>query len=133
MLRNQKDKQAKEQLARALQSLGEHKHIEVIKQFALYEYEINKIDQGRVLFEELLHSYPKKTDLWHIYLDKEIKNQDLSYVRQLFERVITMSFSVKNMKTFFKKYLQFEVQQGTQEQQDHVKHLAREYVQNISA
>lgn len=122
---------AKMELSRSLQSLSKHKHVEVISRFAISEYEFGSVDRARVLFEELLHSYPRRTDLWHLYVDKEVKLGNVVQARQLFDRVIASKCNSKNMKTVFKKYLAFEMQFGDEATQDMVKQLARNYVQSI--
>jgi len=83
------------------------------------------------LLDELLTSYPKRTDLWHVYVDREIKLGQHSYARQLFERMIVSKASIRNMKAIFKKYLEFEQLHGTKDSQELVKQKAREFVQNI--
>jgi rRNA biogenesis protein RRP5 len=123
---------AKAQLARSLQSLSRHKHVEVISKYALAEFEIGSVDRGRVVFEDLLTSYPKRTDLWHLYVDKEVKLGNVAQARQLFERMITAKASARNMKTVFKKYLAFETSHGTEETVEAVKQKARDYVNSIA-
>lgn len=123
---------AKEQLSRAMQSLSKHKHVEVISKYALAEFELGSVDRGRVVFEELIHNYGKRTDIWHLYLDKEVKLGNLEQARQLFDRMITLKTSVKNMKTIFKKYLAFEEKYGDEQKQEIVKQKAQEYVNSIA-
>lgn len=131
-LRSGDVKGAKEQLSRSLQSLSKHKHVEVISKYALAEFEVGSADRARVVFEDLLRSYPKRTDLWHLYVDKEVKLGNVAQARQLFERMIHSSLSARNMKTVFKKYLTFESQYGDEASQDAVKQKAREYVSNMA-
>jgi rRNA biogenesis protein RRP5 len=130
-LRKQRLNEAKALLARSMQSLAKHKHVEVIMKFALCEYEVGLIHDGRYLFEELLMSYPKRSDLWHVYVDREIKHGDYSYARQIFERMIAAKTSVRNMKVIFKKYLEFEQKYGNVSSQEAVKQKAREYVESL--
>lgn len=128
-LQQNNKKVAKDLLSRSLQSLEKHKHIEVISQYALKEYDLDHIDEGRYLMEELLTSYPKRSDLWHIYIDKEMKCNNITYTRQLFNRMITTKYSsIRNMKLVFKKFLDFEKKYGNIESQEIVKQKAREYV-----
>ncbi|CAM9127824.1 unnamed protein product [Choristocarpus tenellus] len=87
------DEGARELLQRSLQSLGRHKHIAVITRFALNEYEYGSLERGRSIFEGLMGSYPKRLDLWNVYLDKEIKTGDKRGARNLFERM-TMTETV---------------------------------------
>jgi rRNA biogenesis protein RRP5 len=89
------------------------------------------VDRGRSVFEDLVGSYPKRTDLWHVYVDKEVKSGNFPQARQLYERMISAKNSAKAMKAVFKKYLSFEQLNGTQEQVEGVKVKARDYVSSI--
>jgi rRNA biogenesis protein RRP5 len=131
-IRSGEVKVAKELLARSLQSLSRHKHIEVISKYALAEFDFGSVDRGRVLFEELLNNYPKRSDLWHLYVDKETKLGNFVQARHLFERMTAGKSSTRNMKTIFKKYLAFESQHGTEDTQEAVKQKARDYVQSLA-
>lgn len=44
--------------------------IETISKFAQLEYQIGNPMKGRTMFEELLSTYPKKIDLWTVYIDQ---------------------------------------------------------------
>lgn len=55
---------------RALLSLPPHKHIKFISQTAILEFKCGVPDRGRSLFEKMLREYPKRTDLWSVYLDQ---------------------------------------------------------------
>lgn len=125
------DKTAKQLLARSLQSLSKHKHVEVITKYALAEFEYGSVDRARVLFEELLTSYPKRSDLWHVYVDKEAKTGNVAQARRLFLRMAGAKFSARNMKVVFKKFLQFEAKYGTEEEAARVKDAARAYVSSL--
>lgn len=46
------------------------KHIKFISQTAILEFKIGVPDRGRSLFEGILRDYPKRTDLWSVYLDQ---------------------------------------------------------------
>jgi rRNA biogenesis protein RRP5 len=124
---------AKDQLTRSLQALALHKHVEVISRFALAEFEHGSVDNGRLLFEELLSSYPKRSDLWFLFIDKEIKGGNIAAARHLFERMVSVQSSSKIMKAIFKKFLAFETQYGTVATQEHVKESARKFVEKISS
>lgn len=130
-LRQGRPELAKQLFNRSLQSLGRHKHIEVITKYASAEFDVGSIDRGRVVFEELLANYPKKTDVWHVYVDKEIKAGNYSQARQLFERMLSKKLNMLNVKAVFKKYLEFEKRYGTEASQESVKVKAREYVSSI--
>ncbi|KAK1931670.1 rRNA biogenesis protein RRP5 [Phytophthora citrophthora] len=125
--------EAAETLQRSLKSLDAHKHLPVILKYGQLLYEQSELDKARTIFEGILANYPKRMDLWNVYLDKEIKFGDVALVRALFERLLAMDFSAKKMKFLFKKYLQFEQDQGDDEHVEHVKQLAKDFVASAAA
>eukprot|EP00742_Colponemidia_sp_Colp-10_P002144 GILJ01002291.1.p1 GENE.GILJ01002291.1~~GILJ01002291.1.p1 ORF type:complete len:1257 (+),score=280.24 GILJ01002291.1:184-3954(+) len=131
LFKHKKDEEVKKLLLRALQSLAKRKHLKVISKFALLEFKYGAAERGRTMFEGILSSYPKRTDLWSIYIDMEIKVGNLDITRRLFERCISLRLSSKKMKFFFKRYLEFEKEVGTEETIEHVKQKAREYVESL--
>lgn len=58
---------------RALICLPKHKHIKFITQTAISEFKTGVPDRGRSMFEGMLREYPKRTDLWSVYLDQVSK------------------------------------------------------------
>ncbi|RMX67697.1 hypothetical protein DD238_001480 [Peronospora effusa] len=124
---------AAETLQRSLKSLAAHKHLPVILKYGQLLYEQAELDKARTIFEGILANYPKRIDLWNVYLDKEIKFGDVALVRALFERLLAMEFSAKKMKFLFKKYMQFEQDQGDDEHVEHVKNLAKDFVASAAA
>lgn len=130
--------EAKASLSRSMKSLSKHKHVEVLLAYASNEYQFGLLDHGREIFEDLLATYPKRSDIWHVYVDKEIKylhtkntTNHLTYIRNLFERMIVSKLSVKCMKTVFKKYITFELDYGTEELVNSVKQKAADYVSKL--
>ncbi|KAH6781199.1 RIBOSOMAL RNA PROCESSING 5 [Perilla frutescens var. hirtella] len=115
---------------RALKILPRHKHIKFISQTAIHEFKCGVPDRGRSLFENVLREYPKRTDLWSVYLDQEIRVGDADLIRALFERAISLSLPAKKMKFLFKKYLLYEKSIGDEERIESVKRKAMEYVDN---
>lgn len=71
-LRNGAANDAKQLLQRSLQSLSKHKHIPVLMHYCQSEFDFGSVDRARVLYAELLSNYPKRTDLWHVYVDREV-------------------------------------------------------------
>ena len=55
--------------------------VEVLSKFAQLEYKMGEPERGKTMFENILSSYPKRTDLWSVYIDMTIKMADLSDVR----------------------------------------------------
>ncbi|XP_004514152.1 rRNA biogenesis protein RRP5 [Cicer arietinum] len=118
---------------RALLSLPRRKHIKFISQTAILEFKTGVPDRGRSLFEGILREYPKRTDLWSVYLDQEIHLKDEDLIRALFERAISLSLPPKKMKFLFKKYLDYEKSQGDEDRIEAVKRKAMEYVESTMA
>lgn len=55
--------------------------VETIVQFALHEFKYGEPQRGQTMFESILTNYPKRSDLWSVYLDKMIKQGDVEPVR----------------------------------------------------
>ncbi|PON46626.1 Polyribonucleotide nucleotidyltransferase [Parasponia andersonii] len=118
---------------RALLSLPRHKHIKFISQTAILEFKCGVPHMGRSMFEGILKEYPKRTDLWSIYIDQEIRLGDVDVIRALFERATCLSLPPKKMKFLFKKYLGYEKSIGNEERIEYVKEKAMKYVENTLA
>jgi rRNA biogenesis protein RRP5 len=55
--------------------------ISLISKFAQMEFKFGSAERGRTIFETLLATYPKRVDLWNIYLDLEIREKNHDKVR----------------------------------------------------
>ncbi|KAJ2359761.1 rRNA biogenesis protein rrp5 [Coemansia sp. RSA 2607] len=142
-LKNDKVAESRDLLARALRTLPKRKHIKAITQFGQMEFKHGEPERGRTVFEGILGTYPKRVDLWSVYLDMEIKAASVAGsdsdaqrwdpTRKLFARVTSMKHSSKKMKFFFKKWLAFEKSHGSDETVEHVKQKALEYVNSLSS
>ncbi|XP_031485662.1 rRNA biogenesis protein RRP5 [Nymphaea colorata] len=117
---------------RAILSLGQWKHIKFISQAAMLEFKHGLPDRGRSMFEKILRTYPKRIDLWNVYLDHEIRLKDQELIRALFERATSLSLPPKKMKSLFKKYLCYEKSCGDEERVEYVKRKAMEYVESAT-
>uniref|UniRef100_A0A8C3PJU4 Protein RRP5 homolog n=1 Tax=Calidris pygmaea TaxID=425635 RepID=A0A8C3PJU4_9CHAR len=120
-------------LERALKALPTKEHVDVISRFAQLEFRFGDPEHAKALFESTLSSYPKRTDIWSIYMDIMIKQGSQKEVRDIFERVIHLSLAPKKMKFFFKRYLDYEKKFGTSESVLAVKRAALEYVETKSS
>ncbi|XP_033757030.1 protein RRP5 homolog [Pecten maximus] len=121
---------ARKLLQRCLKSLNIKHHVEMIAKCAQLEFKFGDTERGRTMFESVLGNYPKRTDLWSVYLDMVVKTGECQEARQLFERVIHLKQSAKKMKFFYKKYLDFEKEHGDSEAVENVKKKALEYVES---
>ena len=123
---------ARSLLPRALQALPAHVHVEMTSKFGLLEFQSPNGDteRGRTMFEGLVGTFPKRTDLWNVYLDHEIRVGSVDEVRDLFARVTKSQSKPKSAKYFFKKWLNFEENIGEKKRVEHVKAKAEEFVRN---
>ena len=83
------------------------------------------------MFEGLLAAYPKRVDLWNVFIDKETKAGEIPAARALFARLVTMQLSSKVVKGVFKKWLAFEAAHGDADTLQAVKDKAKEYVERV--
>ncbi|XP_029361738.1 protein RRP5 homolog isoform X2 [Echeneis naucrates] len=116
-------------LQRALKSLPAKESVDVIAKFAQLEFRYGDVEKGRTMFDKVLTSYPKRTDLWSVFIDLMVKHGSQKEVRVLFDRVIHLSLSVKKIKFFFKRYLEYEKKHGTPQSIQSVKEKAMEFVE----
>ncbi|ORX90106.1 nucleic acid-binding protein [Basidiobolus meristosporus CBS 931.73] len=124
---------ARELLQRSLKSLAKRKHIKTITKFAQLEFKYGEPERGRTIFEGIMSNYPKRVDLWSIYLDMEIRVGEQSIIRRLFQRVTSLKLSSKKMKFFFKKWLAYEKKFGDDKSEMEVKQRALAYIESISS
>jgi len=124
---------AKALLQRAVDALPQAEHVELISKYGQLEFKHGSIDRGRTVFDSVLASYPKRIDVWSVYLDMELRNGDASAIKRLFERVISLKMSSKKAKFFFKRYLQYASDIGDTVLAAHVKEKARAWVEAATA
>jgi len=128
-------------LPKCLAALPRRKHPIVVSKAALLEYQYGSAERGRSVFEGLLDTYPKRTDLWSVYIDAHTKahtppkvaKPDLGEVRALLERCCVMKLKVAKMRFFFKRWLDFEKRFGDAESQELVRNKARAFVESQAA
>uniref|UniRef100_A0A915B844 Suppressor of forked domain-containing protein n=2 Tax=Parascaris univalens TaxID=6257 RepID=A0A915B844_PARUN len=123
---------ARELLKKATKSLPQKHHVVVISRFAQMEYKFGDSEQGKTLFESILSAYPRKADVWFVYIDMLIKSSKIHEARQVFERVTSINLGTHNMRTLFKKWLDMEEKCGNEEQQKLVKERAVHYIEEVT-
>ncbi|KAL1413196.1 rRNA biogenesis protein rrp5 [Vanrija albida] len=116
-------------LPRALQSLDKSKHVEMTEKMAVLEFKHGDAERGKTLFEGILDRYPKRLDVWNVYVDQVGKTGDIATVRSLIERALARKLTQKRAKFLFKKWLSLESRIGDAAGQDKAKARAREWVQ----
>lgn len=55
--------------------------VETITKFAQLEFKLGEAERGRTIFEGILDSYPKRLDLWNIFVDMEARANNVQGVR----------------------------------------------------
>ncbi|XP_077574837.1 protein RRP5 homolog [Stigmatopora nigra] len=116
-------------LQRALSSLPPKESVDIITKFAKLEFRFGNTEKGRTMFDKVLTSYPKRTDLWSVFIDLMVKHGSQKDVRAIFDRVIHLSVAIKKIKFFFKRYLEYEKKHGTPQTIQAVKDKAMEFVE----
>lgn len=129
LLRQSRHEDAHALMKRAVLSLAPYKHSEIMSKLAQMEFELGSTERGRTLFDGLLVKFPKRLDLFFVYLDKEIKYGSIVHARSMLEqKVAARKHTDKQMKSLFKKWYKMEEDHGNEETQEHVKESARNYV-----
>ncbi|EFJ44854.1 rRNA processing protein Rrp5/programmed cell death protein 11 [Volvox carteri f. nagariensis] len=121
---------ARQLLERALQSLPPRKHIKALVRAALAEFRLGSAERGRGILEGVLRNYPKRLDLWNVYIDQELKTGEQQRIRALFERATHLPLPPKKMKFLFRRYLEYEKEEGDTAAVEHVKRRAMEFVES---
>jgi rRNA biogenesis protein RRP5 len=55
--------------------------LKTISKFAQLEYKLGEPERGKTLFEGIVDSHPKRWDLWTIYIDMEVGQNDIQSMR----------------------------------------------------
>lgn len=129
---------ARDLMKKSFNSLPNRDHLDVISKFAQMEFKIGQIEQGKTLFESILVNYPKRTDVWLVYLSMLIKytinhempsSDELEFIRTTFERLLSMGLNSKKANTVFKKYLEFEEAYGNSSKIEALREKSMKYVE----
>jgi rRNA biogenesis protein RRP5 len=133
LLKQSRNEEAHSLLKRALLSLAPHKHAETMCKFAQLEYEFGIPERARTIFDGIVAKYPKRLDLFYIYIDKEIKFGSFATARALLQNKVNgAKLTDKQVKGLFKKWFHLEERHGDEASMEHVKDCARKYVQKTS-
>lgn len=81
------------------------------------------------MFEGLLSTFPKRLDIWNQLLDLEIQQGDRDIIRGVFERVVkTKGLKPKGAKAWFKRWSEWEGENGDAKSQAKIRAKAEEWV-----
>ncbi|RPB10143.1 nucleic acid-binding protein [Morchella conica CCBAS932] len=134
LLTNSNREEARELLKRAMQTLPQSNHKDLITKFAKLEFKNGDPERGRTLFENLLGTFNKKNDLWNVFLDVEMKyggesDDNKETVRELFRRALAEDkCSARQARGLFKKWMEYEKKVGDEKSVEVVTRKAKEYV-----
>lgn len=122
-------------LQRALQSLPKDQHVPLITKFGILEFKHGQPENGRTMFEGIVSSYPKRMDIWSIYMDMEVKyggSENKAQARHLFERCLANEHIMKKpkkMKLVFQKYMEYEMQVGNKKNVEKLRERVEKYLE----
>ncbi|KAK0417101.1 hypothetical protein QR680_012834 [Steinernema hermaphroditum] len=133
LMESERPDTARELMQRALKALSPKSHVTIMSRFAQMEYRFGDSERGKTQFEAILNTYPKRTDVWSVYLDMVIKYaKGNAEPRKLFERVTSCKkLPSSKVRVFFQKWLQFEELRGDAETQEKVRERALEYAGTV--
>ncbi|KAM8705693.1 hypothetical protein ACLKA7_010056 [Drosophila subpalustris] len=117
-------------LQRALGVLPKNQHINCIVAFAKLYAQNNDNAMAQTLLDDIVTSYPKRIDIWVLYVDMLIKCGLIESARNVLERAVLQKLQPDKMLVIYKKYLDFEQKHGTEVNAARVKQLAEQYVQS---
>ena len=101
----------KEGLNKSMQVLPKKNHLDIMCWYGQLLYKYNKNEEARNMFDNILKNFPKRKDIWFVYIDKENKfGKNADKVRQIFDRMFEIKFKVNDLKSIMKKFLEFEKQ-----------------------
>jgi rRNA biogenesis protein RRP5 len=123
-------KEARFTLQRSLQNLEMKHHVDISCKFGQLEFKLGEIERAKEVFQKILDNYPRRIDIWLVYIDQLVKKGQLDNARNVFESTILLNLQPKKMKVFFKKYVEFETTHGDQQKVDRVRKRALEYVES---
>lgn len=102
----------------------------------MLEYKHGRSESGRTMFEGIVTNYPKRMDIWSIYMDMEVKyggKENALQARHLFERCLSLGEiqkKPKKMKLVFRKYMEFESANGNKQKLAALRQRVEEYLEN---
>ncbi|KAJ4323696.1 rRNA biogenesis protein rrp5 [Neodidymelliopsis sp. IMI 364377] len=116
-------------LQRATQSVPSAQHRYLTQKFAALEFKSPNGDaeRGRTIFEGLVSTFPKKGDVWDVYLSLEMSHGTDEGVRALFERASKASGKKKRAMSVFKKWAEWESSNGNVKGVERVKALEEQW------
>lgn len=95
-------------LPRATQSVPSPQHRYLTQKFAALEFKHGDPERGRTIFEGLVTTWPKKWDIWDVYVSLEISHGEKENVRGLFERMVRGCAKKRRAEVVFRRWREWE-------------------------
>lgn len=123
-------------MERSIQALPGDQHVNIVSKLGILEFKYGSPESGRTKFEGIVANYPKRMDIWSIYMDMEIKygQGNVTQARHLFERCLSnehIQKKPKKMKLVFQKYMDFENKQGNKSKLQALRERVEEYLSQV--
>ena len=133
MTTTNKPNDARALLMRATQSVEQSQHRMLTTKFGALEFQSPNGDpeRGRTIFEGLLSAWPKRHDLWDMFIDLEKSQGNQANARNLYERMSKINMKKRRARYFFKQWMEFEEHFGQSKDVERVKGIAAEYVRKL--
>ncbi|XP_016981439.1 protein RRP5 homolog [Drosophila rhopaloa] len=119
-------------LQRALRGLPNQDHINCIVSFAKLYAKNENNEMAQTLLDDVVTSYPKRIDIWSVYVDMLIKAGLIDSARNVLERAVLQKLKPNKMQVIYKKYLQLEENHGSDATVAKVKQQAEQWVKNYA-
>ena len=104
-----------------MQVLPKKLHLDIMCWYGQLLYKYNNNEEARNMFDNILKNFPKRKDIWFVYIDKEIKyGKNVDKVRQIFDRMFEIKFKINDLKSIMKKFLEFE-QKNCKDEKEFIK------------
>jgi rRNA biogenesis protein RRP5 len=105
----------------------------MISKYGILEFKSGNPENGRTMFEGIVNNYPKRMDIWSIYMDMETKygKDNQTQARHLFERCLSNDHIIKKpkkMKLVFQKYMEFESKHGNKSNLSDLRKRVEDYL-----
>ena len=72
--------------------------VETIEKFAVMEFRHADAERGKTLFEELIDRYPRRLDLFSVYMDQLPKTGAIGAIRGIVDRTLEHKLTAKKAK-----------------------------------
>uniref|UniRef100_A0AC35UEV1 S1 motif domain-containing protein n=1 Tax=Rhabditophanes sp. KR3021 TaxID=114890 RepID=A0AC35UEV1_9BILA len=117
----------------AIKGLDSKQHIDLLCKFAMLEYKVGDQEKGKNMFEKSLQTYPKRLDVWNIYIDLSLKHAPIKDTRSLFERLTDLDLGGNKLRPIYKKWIEVEERHGDNKAiKKMIKEKAKDYLENLN-